>query len=249
MRISLVPFALLLLSAAPLHGQQITFAYMAPAEQLMRPDGTPTKAPVVCTSINHTATDFVHRVGILNRSDKTLVFYRLGWVVRSYDQATHDAGEDVYFADVGREVQAEIKAGEHVWSPNQLALPARIEEQLRAKGVSGKVVFLVGVVYAKFSDGTEWMAEVKDFRRILDPENLGGSGNPSSSLSGCNDCVCGTDFPCGAAFCSFRPGWQCSEGGFYCSCVRGCPAGAVELGSVASCIGSRASGLRAAQTP
>jgi hypothetical protein len=125
-------------------------------------------SPLQIIGVGFGKYDMANVVELVNVSEQKIAAYQLGWVVTDRDKL----GPGRVF--LGRQTDAYIKPmGLEIAGP-QGATFSSVLEALKADGIlRGKVV--VGVIYAKLEDGTEWrypLVEVRQFASAKDDTEL-----------------------------------------------------------------------------
>lgn len=109
-------------------------------------------APLVVIAVAGSVSklDMANEVDLLNVSDKTIVGYQLGWVISGGNQA----GRGVPF--YGMRFDANLKPGEALTSSGQGASFSMVQTT-RSLNHWSSALIVIGVVYVKFEDGSEWV--------------------------------------------------------------------------------------------
>lgn len=110
-------------------------------------EGSPLVVIAVAGSISK--LDMLNEVDLLNVSDKTIVGYQLGWVV----SGGNGEGPGVPF--YGMRFDANLKPGGVLTATGQGASFSSVQST-RALNHWSSALVMVGVVYVRFQDGTEW---------------------------------------------------------------------------------------------
>jgi len=105
--------------------------------------------PPIGVTMNITRRDLLHSVQLVNLSDKTIVSYRLAWVLTDRDQPGSGA---VFY---GMLFESRLRPGEILETSAQGAGMAAAQQYFNSAGVS-RGLLIAGTVYVKFEDETEW---------------------------------------------------------------------------------------------
>lgn len=159
----------LLGSALPCFAQTSDLTVLAlAADQTTRLDGKPSDQPLLCISVRiRFGRDLLDGVRVQNVSQNEIVRYRLAW--RAMGRSADDASDTSYDLSYGRDIATSLKPGEKEVSPPQGVIPQDFRALLKTKGVSADVILLVGVVYVRFVDGTEWNYDPNGFKKVWRP--------------------------------------------------------------------------------
>ena len=122
-------------------------------------------APLQVIATQLAKLDLLNGVFLVNVSERTIVKYRLGWVVTDRD---HPGRGGTVF--LGQPFDAIIEPWEVEEAGRQGANFSDVIEDLNSRQIEfGKVI--VGVVYVKFKDGSEWSYPLKERRQFLSEAN------------------------------------------------------------------------------